>query len=126
MKKIAAAVLIVSLLGTGTGFCQDSDLAGKMFMDSIYGGLIGTMVGGALMLLTDKPEDHVDNLRYGAAIGVLSGLTYAVADYSLNSSVAEIEDGKVKLAFPTLTPQVIERDGTQEVRVVAQLVKGRF
>lgn len=126
MKKIVVMTLMLSLLACGSGYCEERGLAGNIFVNGFFGGLVGTMVGGALMALTDKPEDHVDNLRYGAAIGVLAGATFGVVDYSLNTSLAEIEDGKIKVAFPTLHPEVVERDGKEEVRVVAQLVRGSF
>ena len=77
----------------------------EIFRDVFYGAAVGAMVGGALMAFTKKPADHLNNLGYGAAAGVLVGATYGLARSS-RRSFAEVENGNIHLAIPTVVPEV--------------------
>lgn len=98
----------------------------EIFQDGFYGGLTGTLVGAALLAFTDKPGDHLDYLGYGAAIGTLAGVSFGVVQAS--RAFAEVENGKVKFAFPTIIPDVGETNskGETPVVVMAQLLRGTF
>ena len=122
MKK-PVIVLAILFITCGSVSASETNLAGKMFIDGFLGGLVGTMIGGATMLLTHHPSDHTDNLRYGAGIGVIAGSIYGVADYAYDRSVARVEDGKVKFAMPSVMPEVGQKG---DLRVVATLVSGKF
>ncbi len=126
MKKTFLLVVALLVLTGQSAYCAERNLVGKIFVDGLLGGLVGTMLGGATLALTDRPGDHLDYLRYGAAIGVIGGSVFGIVDYSIDRSLAEIEDGKVKVAFPTIMLDTVANSAKGEVRVVANLVKGRF
>jgi hypothetical protein len=69
--------------------------------DGFYGGLVGALVGGAVLLLTDNPEDHLDYLAYGAATGILLGTAYGVVQLS-RRAVAEIDHGRLTWHIPSV------------------------
>jgi len=97
-----------------------------LFENSLYGGLAGTLVGGALLVFTKKPSDHLDYLAVGAATGILAGVTYSVVKQS--RSLVAIEDGNVKLAIPTVIPE-LQETGTKGMALVmlrAELIRGKF
>jgi hypothetical protein len=98
----------------------------EIFTDSIYGGLAGTVVGGALLAFTRHPSDHVDRLAYGAAAGALLGAGYGVV--KATRSLMEVEDGKVKFAMPTIMPDIKETNskGQTPIVVMAEFLRGTF
>lgn len=96
------------------------------FEDAFYGGLTGALVGGAAMVFTKKPLDHLDYIGYGAAAGVLVGATYGAI--TTTRSLAEIENGKVRFAVPTIKPEFREgsREGQTTIVATAELLRGKF
>ena len=59
MVVLTAAVLLTSMSVP----CLATDNAFKeIFEDAFYGGLAGTLIGGALIAFTHKPADHLDRL----------------------------------------------------------------
>lgn len=98
----------------------------EIFTNSIYGGLAGTVVGGALLAFTRKPADHLDRLAYGAAAGALLGAGYGVV--KATRPLMEVEDGKVKFAMPTIMPDIKEPNskGKTSIVVMAEFLRGTF
>ncbi|ACM21354.1 hypothetical protein Geob_3011 [Geotalea daltonii FRC-32] len=98
----------------------------EIFVNSIYGGLAGTLVGGAMLAFTRRPADHVDRLAYGAAAGALLGAGYGV--FKGTRSLMEVEDGKVKFAMPTIMPDIKETNskGQTPIVVMAEFLRGTF
>ena len=97
-----------------------------LFENTLYGGLAGALVGGAFLAFTKKPSDHLDYLAVGAATGVLAGVTYSVVKQS--RSLVAIEDGNVKLAMPTIIPELQDNGakGMSIVSLKAELIRGKF
>ena len=128
MIKMTTAVLVATaLFFTASLPCFAADNALKeIFEDGIYGGLTGTLVGAAILALTHKPGNHLDYLAYGAAVGVIGGVSYGVAKSA--KALAEVEDGKVKFAFPTIMPDFPDASvrGKNPVVVTAELIRGKF
>ena len=115
------------LLSSMSVSCFAADNAFKeIFEDAFYGGLAGTLVGGALLAFTHKPADHLDRLTYGAAAGVLVGATYGIVKST--KSLAEIDHGKVKFAMPTIIPDIQDTNakGQTPIIVMAELFRGKF
>jgi hypothetical protein len=102
MRRILfAALTIILMAGVIPNPAGAQDVGIKVvFKDGIYGGLAGTLVGGALLAFRNHPEDHLDLIAKGAAIGVITGVAYGFYDAS-RSSVAELESGTVYVGFPT-------------------------
>ncbi len=104
--------------------CHAAESAFKeIFTDSLYGGLTGTLVGGAIMAFAKKPTDHLDYLGYGAAVGVLTG-----AAYGIGKAMVELERGKVSFSIPTIIPDFGETNskGQAPLTVTANLIRGKF
>jgi hypothetical protein len=127
LKRSLIILLSTCLLTSLTVPCSAADNAFKdLFESSLYGGLAGTLVGGALLAFTHKPSDHLDYLAVGAATGVLAGVTYSVVKQS--RSLVAIEDGNVKLAMPTILPELQDNGakGMSLVMLKAELIRGKF
>ncbi|HEY6872434.1 MAG TPA: hypothetical protein VI298_06895 [Geobacteraceae bacterium] len=94
-----------------------------IFTDSLYGGLTGTLVGGAIMAFAKKPGDHLDYLGYGAAVGVLTG-----AAYGIGKAVVEMDRGRVSFSLPTVIPDLGEANsrGQAPLILTANLIRGKF
>ncbi|ACH39305.1 hypothetical protein Gbem_2293 [Citrifermentans bemidjiense Bem] len=124
LKRCIAVVLTLVFMATP---CLAAENAFKtVFEDSMYGGLAGGLVGAALVVFAKKPADHLDYIAYGAASGVLVGAAYGVLTTS--RSFAEIENGKVKFAIPTIKPEFREGNvkGQTTLVAVAELIRGKF
>ncbi|MEK6791376.1 MAG: hypothetical protein AABY45_06725 [Deltaproteobacteria bacterium] len=99
---IACMVAVFLLFTTaGRGMAADSTMKTTV-NDALYGGLLGALIGAAVLLLTDKPEDHLNYIPTGAALGVLSGAVYGLATSGVVQSVGEIEGSKFTLNVPTI------------------------
>lgn len=129
MKKLQRAIagftLLTLLLSTTTAFADDNAFR-ETLQDAFYGGAIGTLVGAAFMAFTKKPADHFEYMAYGAATGVLVGTAYGVAKSA--RAMASIENGKVKIAMPTIIPIVTENNANKQITVSwhANLLHGTF
>lgn len=97
-----------------------------VFEDSVYGGLIGSLLGAATLVFTENSSDHVENIAYGAAAGVFAGAGYGIAS-SANRAMVEYENGKVRLAVPKVMPAIQESSRGQMVLAVkADILRGTF
>jgi hypothetical protein len=126
LKKFAAVLTLVSLLSTATSAFAADDTFKEVFTDAFYGAAIGGLVGGALMVFTKKPLDHADRIAYGAASGVLIGTAYGLTKSA--RAFAEVKNGRVKVAFPTITPDLVESPSTGRTTIAwrADLIRGTF
>jgi hypothetical protein len=112
------------LLAIWSAPCQAAESTFKgIFLDSFYGGLTGTLVGGAVMAFTRKPADHLDYLGYGAAVGVLTG-----AAYGIGKAMVEMDRGRVSFSLPTVVPDIGETNskGQTPLLFTANLIRGKF
>ena len=106
-------------------FAAENDVK-EIFQSAVYGGLTGVVVGAAVLGFTHKPGDHLDYMGYGAAAGVLAGTAFGF--YKVTKSLAEIENGKVKFAVPTIVPDFGSSNSGKSNAVAfrAELVRGTF
>jgi drug/metabolite transporter (DMT)-like permease len=125
--RMTAVILAVSCLlcWSVPSFAADSAFR-EVFEDSLYGGLSGALVGAAIMAFTHKPGQHLDYIYYGGAGGVLVGAGFGLV--KATRSLAEVEDGKVRFAIPTVIPEFQEASsrGGQSVAFRAELLRGTF
>lgn len=130
MKLFKRAIVVVLSVALLTGLsvpCSASDNVFKdVFENGLYGGLAGALVGGALLVFTEKPGDHLDYIAYGAAGGVLVGAGYGLAKTS--RSLLTYENGNVKVAVPAIIPELRQGSGkgAPSVMLTAQLLSGSF
>jgi uncharacterized membrane protein YebE (DUF533 family) len=125
-NKIIAIMTLVSMLGSVTSAFAEDNALRTTFESAFYGGAVGALVGAALMAFTKKPADHLINMGFGAATGVLAGAAYGVAKTS--RSLASIDNGSIKIAVPTLIPDLIESPATKQTIVSwrADILRGTF
>lgn len=127
LKRGFVMVVSALLIACWSSSCLAADNAFKdIFEDAFYGGLAGGLVGAAIMAFTKKPGDHLDMMGYGAAGGVLVGATYGLV--KTTRSLVELDNGKVKLAMPTIMPDIQDTNsrGQTAVVVMAELIRGKF
>ena len=125
-KSIAVMTLVAMLGASTTAFAVDENAFRETFTSAFYGLSVGALVGTALMVFTHKPADHLDYIGFGAAAGTLAGTVYGVARSS--RSFASVENGKVKIAMPTIVPDLVESPATKQMNVTfrADLLRGTF
>lgn len=126
LRTLIAVMTLVSLLSTVSSAFASDDTLREVFTDAFYGAAIGGLVGGAIMVFQRKPLDHADFIAYGAASGVLAGTAFGLAKSA--RAFAEVENGTVKMAFPTITPElvVLPASGQRTVAWKADLLRGTF
>jgi len=108
IKRISALALIFTLLTFSV--VRAEDVMQQTMRDAIYGGVVGALVGAAVLLLTDNPDDHLGYIPTGAGVGVLAGVAYGVATSGImmiTSSAAEVEDGKITFNMPTIKKEKV-------------------
>jgi hypothetical protein len=126
LRKLAAVMTLVSLLSTASSAFAADDTIREVFTDAFYGAGIGGLVGGAFMVFTNHPADHLNYIAYGAASGVLVGTAFGLAKSA--RAFAEVENGRVKMAFPTIIPELIVSPASGQTTVAwkADLIRGTF
>jgi len=86
--------------------------------DGLYGGLAGALVGGAILVFTDEPGDHLNYISYGAAIGVIAGTVFGLVQTS--KSMVQLENGRITVGFPVPETRIasgLTGSGGTELRV---------
>jgi len=129
LKKIILTTMVFSFLTmSATRAHAEDETLKDMLSGSIYGGIIGALVGSGAMLLTDKPEDNLSYIVTGAGLGILVGTAYSIATSGVVQSVGEIEDGKFTLKVPTVRMEKIYDPATDSHELVERvdLIKLRF
>ena len=129
MKKIIRIIslmTIISMLTMSTSAFADDNTFKEIFQDALYGGAAGALIGAAFMAFTKKPINHVENIGYGAAAGVLVGAAYGVTKSA--RSLAEINNGRVKIAMPTIIPDLSESYSAKQTNITwrAEILRGTF
>jgi uncharacterized membrane protein YebE (DUF533 family) len=124
-RMIFALTLVSLLSGTATALADDN-LWRDTFQSALYGGAVGTLVGGALLAFTKKPGNHLEYLGYGAAAGVLAGTAYGVVKST--RALASIDNGKIRIAMPTIIPDLSEPPNSKTTVITwrADLLRGTF
>ncbi len=125
-NKIFALLTLAAMLGVTTTACADDNVFRDTFQSAFYGGAVGALVGGAILVFTHKPADHLDYMGFGAAAGVLAGTAYGVG--KATRALASIEKGSVKIALPTIIPDLVESPVTRQMTVSwrADILRGTF
>ena len=126
LPRLATLLTILALLAGASTACAEENTFREMFQDAFYGGAVGTLVGAAIMAFTKKPANHLDYMAYGAAAGVLTGATYGLARSA--RSLATINNGKVKIALPTIIPDLVNSPSSKQTVICwrADLLRGTF
>jgi hypothetical protein len=125
LQKLVAIMTLAALLSTTSSAFAGDDTLREVFIDAFYGAAIGGLVGGAIMVFEKTPLNHANYIAYGAASGVLVGTVYGLGKSA--RAFAEVENGRMKVAFPTITPELVASPaGQTTVAWKADLVRGTF
>ncbi|MBI5345204.1 MAG: hypothetical protein HZB83_07715 [Deltaproteobacteria bacterium] len=118
--RITAMAVLTSFLFFSTSAAAE-DMMQKTLRDTAYGGVIGGLIGGALVLLSKSPGDILEYIPQGAGIGMLLGAAYGIATSGVVQSAGQYENGKFTLNVPTV--QLTESyDKTVNAREVIESV----
>lgn len=125
MKKfivfsLVAAIMVSSALSASAAESQMR----TTFNDAFYGGLAGALVGGAILIFKEDPEDHLDYIGYGFGAGVLVGAAYGLVRST--KALAQIEDGRLAINLPTPRTEVKSFDNRKALIVSADILKYSF
>jgi hypothetical protein len=127
MRKTIRILLVICLMGwlyPGSASASENSFE-TVFKDGFYGGLAGGLVGGAVLVFKDHPGDHLNYLSYGAAIGVILGVTFGVVNAT--RSLAEIDDHKLVFHLPIPQTEVLPFNSTRrDVMTSMDLLAVRF
>lgn len=124
--KLVTLLTIISLLtGVSSALANENALR-DTFQSAFYGGAVGSLVGAALLAFTRKPADHLDYIGFGAATGVLAGAAYGAVRSA--RALASIDNGNVRIAMPTIMPDLAESPVTRQTIVTwrADILRGTF
>ena len=126
LKKLVTLMTLVSLLSTTSAAFAGDDSIREVFTDAFYGAAIGGLIGGALLVFKTKPLDSLEYIAYGAASGVLVGTAYGLAKSA--RAFAQIENGNIKVAFPTILPELVVSPASRQTTIAwkADLLRGTF
>ncbi len=102
VKKISIiSLLLVFFVFTSRSFADEA--MQYTLKNSLYGGILGGLIGSAVLLLSDEPDDNLSYIPTGVGVGVLLGAAYGIATSGvIESPIGEIEDGRFTLNMPTL------------------------
>lgn len=126
MNRIICMMTLVSIFTSATSSFASDNAFKEIFQNAFYGGAAGSLVGAAFMVFTKKPADHMENIGYGAAAGILVGAAYGVTKSA--RSLAEIDNGRVRIAMPTIIPDLVESSSNRQTTITwrAELLRGTF
>lgn len=122
LRKIAALAMVFTILTVSTASAQDT--MQTTLRNSLYGGVIGALLGAAVMLLTENPDDHLNYIPTGAAVGVLVGAAYGVATTGVMSTAAteiDTDNREVKFSFPTVSTEEIFDEKTNQREAIERV-----
>jgi len=131
LKKIFPVVLILTfcLMGLGTRAMADDSLAHTV-KSAIYGGVIGGLVSGAVVLIADNPSDNLGYIPTGIGAGILLGTAYGIATSEAvqDRAFGEIDNGKFTLNVPSVKSSSTFDKKTQTYEMVesVDLLKVHF
>ena len=126
ITRMVAVVICISFLSAASPVHAADSTLREVFEDALYGAGIGALVGGAILAFTNKPADHLDYIGYGAASGVLAGTAFGLAKSA--RALAEINNGRVRIAIPTIIPNLVESPASRQSTVMwhASILRGTF
>lgn len=124
MKKTLVVLLMLTMILTTSLSAFAGGQMRNSLEDAWYGGLLGGLVGGAVLIFKDEPEDHLEYIAYGFGAGIILGAAYSLS--SSSSALAEVEDGKLALGFPSPQTSIVSAGDVKGLQLSTNLVRVRF
>ena len=94
IKKALVIMVIILLAFNGVALAASGEV---VMENTIYGGIVGGMLGGAWYLLDQ--DEAGKKLGTGVGVGIIAGFLLGLTDVG---SFVEIEDGKMHAGVPNL------------------------
>lgn len=117
MKKIIVSLLLSFILFASISYAETRGAV--VMKDTAYGAVTGGIIGAAILAFQDDPGDKLEYITYGAAAGAIVGAVFGVYEAT---SLVEIENGKTKIAMPTVKTKVRGKEKVAD----ADLLKVKF
>ena len=114
LKKVAVLIVIFMLTFSGAAFAASGEV---ILDDTLYGALVGGLLGGAWYLLDQ--DDASKKFGTGIGIGIIGGFVMGITDAT---AALHIEDGEMKYAMP----QIYLFKGDKGVTYTAHLLEMNF
>ena len=116
LKKVLIIAILSLVIFQGTATAIETE-GEVMFRDALYGAAIGVILGGAFALADDG--DDVEKLSTGIIFGTFGGLLFGLAETDV---LVEIKKEGIKFAFPT---PMIEQKG-ENTQYAATILRAHF
>jgi hypothetical protein len=98
---VSFLLVLVLVMAAAPAKAQSAEDLADVLKSGFFGGLIGTMIGGGILLLIDNPDDHLEVLGYGAGSGIIVGTIYGIVQIPRNS-FAEFDQGELTFNVPAV------------------------
>lgn len=82
MKKLVLMVLLALVLVAPPTETYAASQLQVVAEDTLWGALIGALVGTAALAFRDHPSDHLDLITRGAAVGLVCGVGFGFYEIS--------------------------------------------
>ena len=82
MKKLVLMVLLALVLAAPPTETYAASQLQVVAEDTLWGALIGALVGTAALAFRDHPSDHLDLITRGAAVGLVCGVGFGIYEIS--------------------------------------------
>jgi hypothetical protein len=129
LRRVSAALLVAfAFVMVSVGRASADDTMEQTLKDSIYGGIIGALVGSAVVLLTENPDEHLDYIPTGAGVGILIGAAYGLATSGVMQTVELSDDGWITLDWPSFSRARVFDNFTNDYEIIEtlRLIKVNF
>lgn len=96
---------------------------------TLYGGVIGGLLGTAFLFLSDNQSDNLSYIPTGIGVGMLVGAAYGVATSGyFYTSAIEVKDGYTEFHLPKVDRVRLYDENTQETETISKvdILKYRF
>jgi drug/metabolite transporter (DMT)-like permease len=130
--RVISALLVITFLFftvlPSGAHAQDEPMQHTL-RSTLYGGILGGLLGTAVLFLSDNQSDHLSYIPTGVGVGMLLGATYGVVTSGvMYRSAVEVDDGVAILNLPKVDRVRIFDENTQVTDVISKvdLFKYRF
>ncbi len=94
--------LFITMIPMDVVHAHKRDSISDVAMDGLWGGLVGTLVGGATLAFVEHSSEHTDNIKIGAGVGIILGTAYG--SMQLSRSLVQVNDGEMAVQIPVIEP----------------------
>lgn len=113
MKRIFLSMVVIFVFVSSVSFAETRGAV--VMKDTAYGAITGAIIGAAVLAFQEKPSEHLNYMAYGAAGGAIVGAVFGIYEAT---ALVEIENGKTKIAMPTIKTHVRGIEKIADVDVV--------